>query len=475
LAAARGLNQLKKSQDESLIWDDMFQITSDPDSGVRFHLALVLGRCDAPQALSALVALLEHDDTRWMRLAVLCGTGQNPWPLIRELLNDADGARRHAAFIEQASEQFGVRADDKRLAESLDRLTMDSARPRSPGELAALAGLSRGLFARGRSLGAPGLTAEQLPDRVMDGLREIVAAATALARDTSQTEADRIMALAIAANGEQTTIEKWIGELVMPSQPQPLQSAAVWAAAQANSSSVWNALFHRWASHTRTTREVQLAQSLRSPAGIHALVESLEADIVTAEELPSSIWEVLGQMHDEPLRRRLQPLLAALVPADRSEVLARYSDVTDRRGDSTRGAGIFKQHCQACHAMQGIGHRVGPDLASVASRPNDQLLVDILDPSRQVSPDYVNYLVETKDGRILTGLIAAETADSVTLRREENQQDLVSRSNIEQLRATGKSIMPDGLEQKLSPDLIADLLEFLHHADVSQLKSAAGR
>jgi putative heme-binding domain-containing protein len=340
--------------------------------------------------------------------------------------------------------------------------------------LASLAGLSRGLFARGRTLSEPGLSAE-LIDGVAEGLREIVSTATALARDKSQADGDRIRALAIAANGEPAAIEKWIGELVAPSQPQAVQSAAVWAAAQTNSPAVFDALFRTWPSHTRSTRAVLVAQALRSPKGIRALVDSLEANILSAEELPASMRDVLGQLHDEPLRRRLQPLLAAAAPADRSEVLARYSPITGHRGDPTRGAAIFKQHCQNCHAMQGIGQRVGPDLASVASRPNDQLLADILDPSRQVTPDYVNYIVETQDGRILTGLIAAETADSVTLRGEENRQDVVSRSNIEQLRATGKSIMPDGLEQKLSPDQMADLLEFLHHADVSQHQSAAGR
>ena len=76
----------------------------------------------------------------------------------------------------------------------------------------------------------------------------------------------------------------------------------------------------------------------------------------------------------------------------------------------------------------------------------------------------------TKDGRVLNGLIAAETTESVTLRREEGQQDTILRNDIEQLRASGKSMMPDGLEQKLSPDQLTDLLEFLHNPDVHQLK-----
>jgi putative heme-binding domain-containing protein len=212
-----------------------------------------------------------------------------------------------------------------------------------------------------------------------------------------------------------------------------------------------------------------LDQVFRSTVGIDALVAALEADILSVEELPASTRVVLGQLHDEPMRRRVQPILAAATPADRTEVLARYADVATRRGDPARGASLFKQHCQACHAMHGVRQRVGPDLASVAARRSDLLLVDILDPSQQVLPDYVSYLAVTKDGRVLTGLIAAETAESVTLRREEGQQETLPRNEIDQLRASGKSLMPDGLEQKLAPDQMADLLEFLHQPDVDLL------
>jgi putative heme-binding domain-containing protein len=295
-------------------------------------------------------------------------------------------------------------------------------------------------------------------------------AAAVLAEDTSQPVEDRTRALVIAANSEPTEVERLVRELVQPSQPQPVQSAAVWAAAQANSLEAWDALFSQWTNHTTATRQAMLDQVFRSTAGTNALVAALEQDTLSAEELSFSIKLALGQLQDESLRRRVQPILDAVTPADRAEVLARYADVASQRGDPARGASLFKQNCQACHAVQGVGHKVGPDLASVASRRTDLLIVDILDPSQQVSPDYVNYLIVTKDGRVLNGVIAGETTESVTLRREEGQQDTIRRSNIEELRASGKSIMPDGLEQKLTPDQLADLLEFLHHPDVNQLE-----
>ncbi len=90
--------------------------------------------------------------------------------------------------------------------------------------------------------------------------------------------------------------------------------------------------------------------------------------------------------------------------------------------------------------------------------------MNILDPNREVNPQFVNYVLVTTDGRSMTGIVASETATSVTLRRAENATDTVSRDRIEELRASGMSIMPEGLEKELSPDAMADLLAYLLNA-----------
>ena len=97
------------------------------------------------------------------------------------------------------------------------------------------------------------------------------------------------------------------------------------------------------------------------------------------------------------------------------------------------------------------------------------MIVSLLDPSRQVSPDYLAYTLVTGDGQIFSGLVAGETPHSVTLRRAEAADEIVSRDNIEMLKASGKSLMPDGFEQKLSPQDVADVLEFLRRPDVALL------
>src|SRR5947209_10335610 len=88
-------------------------------------------------------------------------------------------------------------------------------------------------------------------------------------------------------------------------------------------------------------------------------------------------------------------------------------------------------------------------------------LVDILDPSREVDPRYLAYQVTTRRGQVLTGLIAAETASSLTLKRGEGAEDTILRSQIDRVESTGKSLMPEGLEMQLTRQDLADLIAYL--------------
>ena len=95
------------------------------------------------------------------------------------------------------------------------------------------------------------------------------------------------------------------------------------------------------------------------------------------------------------------------------------------------------------------------------ARGKAAILTNVLDPNREVNPAYVNYLVETTDGRSLTGMIVNETGTSITLQKEKKQQVEVPKSDIEAIKNTGLSLMPSGLEKDIPIDQMADLLEFL--------------
>ena len=108
-----------------------------------------------------------------------------------------------------------------------------------------------------------------------------------------------------------------------------------------------------------------------------------------------------------------------------------------------------------------MGHQVAPNLASVQNKSVADLLLAVLDPNREAQPNYYVYTVITLQGRVHNGIIATETASSLTLRRAEAKEDVVLRSNIDELLSTGVSLMPEGLEKELSKRDLADVLSFI--------------
>jgi putative heme-binding domain-containing protein len=246
--------------------------------------------------------------------------------------------------------------------------------------------------------------------------------------------------------------------------PQELQSAAAAALATADAATA-TTMLQTWPQTTTTTRRALVSAALRSTTSTAALVTAIEQGDVLANELDANTRDALRAVPDAALALRIQRMLGAEPASDRAAVVAKFTPALALDGDRIRGAALFEKHCLACHNVQGRGHRVGPDLSGVSARPAEALLIDLLDPNRQVTPNFVTYTAITQQGQVLSGLIASETASGVTLRRAEGAQDFVLRDQIDQLRATGKSLMPEGIEQSLTAQDIADLLDFLARPD----------
>ena len=133
-------------------------------------------------------------------------------------------------------------------------------------------------------------------------------------------------------------------------------------------------------------------------------------------------------------------------------------------GDAAAGKKIYMERCVSCHRSSGEGFALGPDFVTVKTTGKEKLLTNIIDPNAEVRPEFVAYVVETKDDQSLLGLVVNETATSVTLRQAYGRQDVISRANITKLQSQGQSVMPEGLEAGLTPQAMADLLEYISTA-----------
>jgi len=161
------------------------------------------------------------------------------------------------------------------------------------------------------------------------------------------------------------------------------------------------------------------------------------------------------------IRATAERLFGGVQLARREEAVAAYRDALDLPADASRGKAVFEKECSQCHKLEGVGFDLGLPLMSVSSRGREGILLQVLDPNREVNPAYLNYIVLTDDGLSITGMITAETATSITLTRAEGESDTVLRTNIEEMQNTGLSIMPEGLEEQLTKQDLADVVEYL--------------
>jgi putative heme-binding domain-containing protein len=200
---------------------------------------------------------------------------------------------------------------------------------------------------------------------------------------------------------------------------------------------------------------------LHSSTRLGDLFDAIESREVSRSEIERDVKQLLMNHPNTTVRKRGRKLFEADLPGDRAKIVAAYRPALSRAGDAGRGRTVYERRCATCHRFGATGHAVGPDLVSVQNKAPADLLIAILDPSREAQPNFVAYTLVTRQGAVYNGLIAAESASGVTLRRAEGKEDHILRSQIDELVSTGKSLMPEGLEKDISPDQMADLIAFI--------------
>ncbi|MFO0883852.1 MAG: c-type cytochrome [Pirellulales bacterium] len=195
-----------------------------------------------------------------------------------------------------------------------------------------------------------------------------------------------------------------------------------------------------------------------------SLVEAIEGSKVQLAELALDQKQALSEHPDRALAKRAQKLLSqggGLPSADRQKVLAEFMPVTMQTGDADVGKQVFVKQCAKCHQHGELGNKVGPNLTGMAVHPKAELLTHILDPNRSVEGTYRVYTVQTGDGLILQGLLASESKTAIELFDAEGKKHQVLREDIETLKASPKSLMPEGFEKQVTKEELTNLLEFL--------------
>ena len=273
--------------------------------------------------------------------------------------------------------------------------------------------------------------------------------------DQERAEAVRTLRL-----GEFVDDRQLFVDLLDARQPLAVQSAAVAALSHFEDNSVAELMLESW-SHLSPQVRAQATEALcsRTP-WLALLLYAVENEQVAQADVDPVRIRLLEQHPEEDVRLRVQQLFPSS-ETRREDVIQDYQQALELNGDPDRGKQLFRQTCASCHKLDDVGTAVGAELSAIRDRGSSALLLNILDPNREVKPKFLSYVVLTRDGRVLTGLIAEESANSLTLKRVDGSELTIQRSEIEELRNTGLSFMPEGLEEKLDHQAMADLLEYL--------------
>lgn len=456
---------------DELLSNETDQLVSDEaDDRVRFRLALDLtGRSvDAQQARRSLVRLLRKGASDpWLRVAVGTLKTEPPEALLVELLTDWDTLARPIPGADEMVEELTV-IIGRQISPDTSRVVFQRVLSFAPSKweeatardvrMAGLRGLADGLTRHGQSLQSH---LDSLSDTERHLFDELIRSVHKTLVSADQSGSRRLAAIKTLQYVKRPEIVQSLLELATSSADVSLRLAALDGLALLQDGSVGPKLLAAFNSETPQLRRAMLDVLLSDETATGMLLGDLEKGAIKPNELDATRQPRLTKHKNAELRGRAEKLFAGNVSQDRAAVVTAYQAALERKGDVVRGRAVFEKNCVTCHRVAGIGVNVGPDVADTYNKTPAYLLSNILDPNRAVDANFFSYTLVTNQGRIYTGLVKAETASSITIRLPEGKEETVLRTDVEELKSSGLSLMPVGLEKNVSVEQMADLIVFL--------------
>lgn len=421
------------------------RLIDDPDPRVRYQLAWSLGTFYDTAHL--LARLLRRDaGDKWVRAAVLSSldtpvTTETAASIVFEAVVDSPSAplTEIANLIGAHNQRRGIAQVLKIAGEGDDR------------SFALVRALGNGLKASGNSLSK---TAPDLFTEVKDR-------AVRVACDSGQATKLRIEAIEALAFADYDSTAAAVLPLLKTNSPVELQTAAIRTLAQFRERDLAAALLPLWTNMSDRVRAEAFGVLAKRPAWIAPLVEAIADGRVHKSMLSAQQIQTLVNHPDPAVYKRAHEVFNIASSSEREKIIRKLMPATQMPGDIVSGRKIYTERCAACHRFGNEGNAVGPDVVAMKTSGKEKLLVNIVDPNREVAPNLQTYLVETTDGETITGLLLRDSGGSVTLTTGGGAEVTLIRAQVRKLAPQGKSLMPEGLEEGLALKQIADLLEFL--------------
>jgi putative membrane-bound dehydrogenase-like protein len=432
--------------------DKIIRLISDPMPRVRLQVAFAIGE-SRQWNQGALLSRLAHENIEdsWLQSAILSSAAACSGELFHLLAGDARvvGGAAGVEFLRQLATVIGAQNRTADVTRTIEQLAgwqkLEAAFP-------IASALAEGLKRAGSSLAAADPRGR---------LQPLFHQAKPIAADSKQPRAVRRAAIETLGLLSYAEAAPTLLALIEPGQPEALQLAAIATLDQFHDAAIGAELIKRLRPLEGAVRARALDALLQRPERLVALWSGFEQKLIAPADLSARQRDLLRKHRDEAVRERAKRFLGAANPAARQDVYAAFVPALQLRGVAARGKTIFESRCASCHHYAGLGYEFGPDLTAARTGGKEKLLASIVDPNREVLPQFFIATIEMKDGESIGGLIRNETATTVTLRQPAGAEKTLSRADIVSVKTVPQSFMPEGLEAGLSPQDMADLVQFI--------------
>jgi len=441
---------LPDASSQETLWPALRALTDDPSIGVRYQLAFTLGEVKHPDRIKALSEIVVRDASNsWMRAAALSSL--------------ADGSGTMFTLMGRNEVFIGSTAGKEFLTSLIGMIGAKN----QTGEVAAVVKLLAAsedpqfVFPLIRAFGDGLKRAGSSSKNLVEYFKPVFARAATVAANPTANETARVQAIQLLGVASYADSGPTLVGLLDQNQSQAIQLGAVEALGRLADARVALELTQRFASMTPRIRDSALSALLARPERAAVLLEAIEKGSIHPSDLTSSQIQFLKNHRDTGVQKQAEKLFANFGLAHRDDAIKTFQPALELNGNPAQGKVIFQERCASCHRLEETGFALGPDMVTVKNSGKEKMLVNILDPNREVAPNYKAFEVETKNEESSIGLVANETATSVTLRQAFGKETVILRSQIGKIRSQEQSLMPEGLEAGLTLQGMADLLEYI--------------
>ena len=444
------------------------KLSSDPSASVRKQLALSLGEWTHAEAGQSLADLLNaHGDDPWIAAAAFSSSLPH-LSVLSKRLADAN-IDNHSILVQQLL-QIALGAKNRQaVAALLDSSLQLHAEQPTDSQFRLLTVFLDVLASNDTTVkqlmsGPKGNDSPDQLSRLLHSLDQVFQLAS---QHDADADEDSSLLIARAAFLTRSADHRDAGISLLQNQvaaatSQPQFQQSLDALRGSGDSRVPEILFESWSIWSPGFRSHAIDVLLSRESWTVALIEETKAQRISTADFDPTRRMQLMQHGSDPIKKMAGSLFGkSSNRPSRAKRVQQYHSVLQMAGNADNGFAIYKKVCSACHRHGDLGHLVGPDLKSVVEHSPEKLLTNILDPNLDIQPGYRAYGCLLQSGELLFGLIASENATGIVFKLTDGRARTVLRKDIEALKSTGVSLMPENLESTMTKQDLADVIAFL--------------